>query len=117
MLAFKGMLSLAGVLATLISPAVAQAQTASGLVKSASIASAGSKPGIAGKWTCLSAMTVEIAPVSFDTRGLADAWVVVHRDKGEIVAAQRISGKEVEQVRRLPCGAPDSNLGGVALVG
>lgn len=65
----------------------------------------------------MSAMTVEIAPVSFDVRGLADAWVMVHRDRGEIVAAQRISKKEVEQIQRLPCGKPGSDLGGVALVG
>src|SRR5262245_40552634 len=111
MSALKGLLSLAGILAALASPAAAFAQTAAGLAKSASISSQGTMPGAAGKWTCLSATTVEIAPVSFDTRGEADAWVVVHRTRGEIVAAQRITAKEVEQIRHLPCGATGQLVG------
>lgn len=108
-------LSIVGAVAALALPMAAQAQTPSGMVKSASMS--GSKPGLAGKWTCISSATVEIAPVSYDTRGMASAWVMVQRDRGKIVAAERVSTKEVEQLQRLPCGTPDSDLGGIALVG
>jgi hypothetical protein len=112
-------LSVTGVFVALTAvSAVAVAQTpSSSLVKSASIASPAQKTGLAGKWTCASRATIEIAPVSYDTRGRASAWVVVHRDHGEIIASERVDAREVEQLRRLPCGAPDSDLGGVALLG
>jgi len=75
---------------------MAQAQT----VK-ASLASA--KPAAAASaWQC-QAKVVEIAPVSQDTNGRATAWVMVHRVGGEVIAAERLSAAEVEQVRRLPC--------------
>ena len=67
-----------------------------------------------GKWTCVSRQTVEIAPVSFDVRG-QPSWVVVYRVKGEIIASQRVSEREVDQIRRMPCGEPDSEQGGVAI--
>lgn len=70
----------------------------------------------ATRWTCVSRAVVEIAPVSFDTRGEPSGWVMVHRVNGEVTAAERVDGKEVEQLRRLPCGTPDSYMGGV-LVG
>ena len=98
-------------------PIAARAQTPSSMVKSASMSISGSKPGFAGKWTCMSSTIVEIAPVSYDTRGMASAWVMVLRDNGEVIAAERVSDREVEQLRSLPCGTPESGLGGVALVG
>ena len=99
-------------------PAVAQTASSS-LVKPAAIASAtAARPAIspAGKWTCVSRATVEIAPVSFDTIGQANAWVMVYRVKGQIVAAERISQREADELRRMPCGTPESEQGGV-LVG
>ncbi len=68
--------------------------------KQASLASM--KPTTASSWACQSKV-VEIAPVSEDTNGGATAWVMVHRVKGEIIAAERVSEREVEQIRRLPC--------------
>lgn len=118
MLVFPRILSIAAAFAMLSLPLAAQAQTPGNLVKSASISTSGSKqPAPTAKWTCVSTATVELAPVSYDARGMASAWVMVHRDKGEIVAAERVSSKDVEQLRRLPCGTPDSDLGGIALVG
>jgi hypothetical protein len=117
MLVAPRILSLAAAFAVLSLPLAAQAQTPESLVKQASISTSGSKPVLAAKWTCVSTATVELAPVSYDARGMASAWVMVHRDKGEIVAAERVSSKDAEQLRRLPCGTPDSDLGGVALVG
>jgi hypothetical protein len=76
--------------------AAASAQT----VKQASLST--SKPAAASSWSC-QAKVVEIAPVSEDAAGRPTAWVMVHRVKGEIVAAERLSAAEVEQVRRLPC--------------
>jgi hypothetical protein len=114
---FRICLAFGATVAVLALPIVAEAQAPSGMIRSASIANPGDKSGFAGKWTCMSTATVEIAPVSFDARGLADAWVMVHRSRGEIVAAERVSQKQIEQIRRLPCGAPDSDLGGVALIG
>lgn len=73
---------------------VASAQTAKSLVAA--------KPAAASAWQC-QAKVVEIAPVSEDTNGKATAWVMVHRVGGEIIAAERLSAREVEQVRRLPC--------------
>lgn len=64
--------------------------------------SVASKPAAAVSWAC-TAKTVELAPVSLDTRGQATAWVMVHRVKGEIIAAERVSEQEVEQIRRMPC--------------
>ena len=89
----------------------AQVSASSGLKPAALAASSG------GKWTCVSRTVVEIAPVSHDMAGEPLAWVRVHRVQGEIVAAERISARELEKFRRLPCGTPDSDLGGVALVG
>jgi hypothetical protein len=117
MSAFRNLTAIGAALAAVVFPHTAQAQAPSGLIRSASIAAPNDKADSAGKWTCMSAAMVEIAPVSFDARGLADAWVMVHRERGEIVAAERISKKEVEQIQRLPCGGPGSDLGGIALVG
>jgi hypothetical protein len=89
--------------------------------QSAKSASAMSKPAAsssaAASWMCVSRANVEIAPVSFDTAGEPATWVVVHRIDGEVVAAERVSAVEVQKLRRLPCGTPDSDLGGVARVG
>jgi hypothetical protein len=114
---FRNWLAFAAAMGALALPVAAHAQAQSSVIQSASIATSGDKSGSAGKWTCMSTATVEIAPVSFDARGLADAWVMVHRAKGEIVAAERIGQKQVEQIRRLPCGTADSDMGGIALVG
>jgi len=111
-------LSIAGVFAALIGvPAAAAAQTPASSFFKASATFPAQKAGLAGKWTCVSRATIEIAPVSYDTRGQASAWVMVHRDHGEIIASERVDAREVEQLRRMPCGAPDSDLGGVAMVG
>lgn len=60
------------------------------------------KAAAAASWTCQTKV-VEIAPVSEETNGRPTAWVMVHRVQGEIVAAERLSAREVEQVRRMPC--------------
>jgi len=60
------------------------------------------KPAAASSWTCQTKV-VEIAPVSEETNDRATAWVMVHRVQGEIIAAERLSASEVEQVRRMPC--------------
>jgi hypothetical protein len=83
-------------------------------IRAAAIAGA---PGGADKWTCISRAVVEVAPVSFDTAGTPIGWVRVHRVQGEVVAAERVSRLEIDQLRSLPCGTPDSDLGGVAPVG
>jgi hypothetical protein len=57
------------------------------------------------QWTCLAGAAIEIAPVSFDTAGVADTWVMVHRVKGEVIAAERISQRQAEQLRHLSCSA------------
>lgn len=97
MTAFKTLVSISALFAACagFQPA-AVAQTA----KQASLGSA--KPATALSWACQSKV-VEIAPVSDDTNGRATAWVMVHRVKGEIIAAERVSEREVEQIRRLPC--------------
>lgn len=116
----RGFLFLVGtaIAALVVAPATAQTAAAS-LVKPASIASTMPAPSApksaAGKWTCVSRATVEIAPVSFDTTGQATAWVMVHRVKGEIIAAERISQREADELRRMPCGAPNSEQGGVLI--
>jgi hypothetical protein len=97
--------------------AAAKAQAPSALARSAAVSAPAGKPGLAGKWTCVSLATIEIAPVSHDTRDRADAWLIVYRDRGEIIAAERVDAAGVEQLRRLPCGGPDSDLGGVARIG
>ncbi|MFT3725560.1 MAG: hypothetical protein QM773_18475 [Hyphomonadaceae bacterium] len=48
---------------------------------------------------------VELAPVSHDTAGRPSEWVMVHRVKGEIIAAERVSAADVAQIRAMPCGA------------
>jgi len=74
----------------------ANAQTA----KQASLSAV--KPAAAASWACQTKV-VEIAPVSEESSGRPTAWVMVHRVQGEIVAAERLSAAEVEQVRRMPC--------------
>ena len=93
------------------SGALAQAAKKSVLTKPAA------SSATAASWTCVSRANVEIAPVSFDTAGEPSTWVVVHRINGEVIAAERVSAVEVQKLRRLPCGTPDSDLGGVAVVG
>lgn len=85
----------------LLSPATSEAtaQTRSGQGNLASV-----QP-IAASATVCAAGLIEIAPVSFDTAGRPDVWVVVHRVNGEVVAAERVSPSEVEKVSRAPCGA------------
>ena len=115
MFAFHICLPLAGLAALAMSVSIpAQAQSA----KASTVrpAAAAASPG-ADRWTCVSRAVVEIAPVSFDTAGEPNRWVRVHRVDGEIVAAERVSELEICQLRQLPCGTPDSELGGVALVG
>ena len=109
---FVAFLAAAGALVA--APTLAQTAPATSAAASASVKSVASSTG---KWTCVSTATVEIAPVSFDTSGQAKAWVMVHRVKGEIIAAERISAREAEQLRRLPCGTRDGDDGGIALVG
>lgn len=62
------------------------------------------KPVMASAAACSNGL-MEIAPVSFDTTGRAEAWVVVYRINGEIVASERVSPAEVEQLQRSPCRA------------
>lgn len=97
MTAIKTIVSISAVFAASIAfGGVASAQTAKATV----LASA--KPAAAAAWQC-AAKVVEIAPVSQDTNGKATGWVMVHRVAGEIIAAERLTATEVEQVRRLPC--------------
>ncbi len=90
----------------LLSPAFAQTRPAAGL--------ATVKPIAASATACASGL-IEIAPVSFDTAGRPDAWVVVHRVNGEIVASQRVTSHEIEKLHRAPCGA--DTWRGIALAG
>jgi len=112
MAGFSNCVTVAGVLALFaFAPSGAVAQAKAKLVKPAASSAA------SASWTCMSRTNVEIAPVSFDTAGEPAAWVVVHRINGEVTAAERVSPAEVQKLRRLPCGTPDSDLGGVAVVG
>lgn len=95
MTAIKTFVSVSALLvASLGAGGIASAQTAKTMLAA--------KPAAASAWQC-QAKVVEIAPVSQDTNGKATAWVMVHRVAGEIIAAERLSNTEVEQVRRLPC--------------
>lgn len=98
----------------LAAPSGALGQTAKG---SPAMMKPAAGSAAATSWTCVSRANVEIAPVSFDTGGEPSAWVVVHRIDGEVIAAERVGPAEVEKLRRLPCGMPDSGLGSVAAVG
>ncbi len=49
--------------------------------------------------------------MSFDTRGQTTAWVAVYRNKGEIIASERIDARQIEQLRRMPCGSPEGEFG------
>ena len=65
------------------------------------------------RWICASRTTIEIAPVSFDTAGHAEAWVMVHRIEGEVIAAERITKRDAERLRNIRC----SNQNSAGLVG
>ncbi|OYX51770.1 MAG: hypothetical protein B7Y90_00130 [Alphaproteobacteria bacterium 32-64-14] len=95
---FTGILSAIALAASALS-SQAMAQTAS---KEASLTRV--KPVLASATACSTGL-IEIAPVSFDTNGRAEAWVVVYRINGEIVASERVSPAEIEQLQRLPCRA------------
>ncbi len=86
----------------LLPPALAQTHAGQGSLASV-------KPVAASVTACATGL-IEIAPVSFDTTGRPDAWVVVHRVKGEVVSAERVTSREIEQLHRSPCGA-DSRRG------
>ena len=95
---FTGFLSVIALAASALS-SQAIAQTAP---KQASLTSV--KPVLASASACSTGL-IEIAPVSFDTKGRAEAFVVVYRINGEIVASERVSPAEVEQLHRSPCRA------------
>ncbi|MEZ6031352.1 MAG: hypothetical protein R3C46_16625 [Hyphomonadaceae bacterium] len=76
----------------------ASAQTA----PSRSLASV--KPVAASAATCATGL-IEIAPVSFDTAGRPMAWVVVYRVDGEVVASERVTPREIEDLHQTPCKA------------
>jgi hypothetical protein len=97
MTAFKSVVSISAVIAALagMNPG-AMAQTGSKHLAQV-------KPAAAAlTWTC-PFIVVEIAPVSEDTSGRPNAGVMVYRVNGEIVASERVSQREVEQIRALPC--------------
>ena len=81
----------------LLSPAFAQTRSGQGNLASV-------KPVAASATACASGL-LEIAPVSFDAGGRPDAWVIVHRVNGEVIASQRVSSNEIEKLSRAPCGA------------
>jgi len=95
MTAIRTLVSVSTLIAAFAGIHAADAQT----TKQASLA--GAKPAAAVSWACQTKV-VEIAPVSEDTSGRT-GWVLVHRVNGEIIAAERVSAAEVEQIRRLPC--------------
>jgi hypothetical protein len=70
---------------------------------------------VAASATACTTGLIEIAPVSFDTGGKATAYVVVHRVNGEVVAAERVTPQEIEQLHRAPCKA--DGWGGAQLAG
>jgi hypothetical protein len=113
MTAFRKIFPFVGALALLgLAIPAAHAQTATGASAPKSQIAAAAAAG--GKWTCMFRQTVELAPVSFDVRG-KPSWVVVYRVKGEIIASQRVSEREVEQLKRMPCGDANSEFGGMAI--
>lgn len=91
-----------------IIPAILGAVT---MVGAASAQTAGNARGLASVQPVAASATacaeglIEIAPVSFDTGGRPSAWVVVYRVDGEVVAAERVSPQEIEQLHRAPCKA------------
>ena len=62
------------------------------------------KPVAASAATCATGL-IEIAPVSFDTAGRPMAWVVVYRVDGEVVASERVTPSEIENLHQTPCKA------------
>jgi hypothetical protein len=111
MTAVRSLVICAGALALAGTPALAQ--TPASVAKPAVVSAAAAPKPAPGRWTCLSRTVVEIAPVSFDSFGSAEAWVVVHRVKGEVVASERIDKRAVDMLRAAPC----SDQGGVVLIG
>jgi hypothetical protein len=115
MMVFRNCIALS--LALMAAPLSANAQAArTSAVANPAMAAAVSPTSVL-RWTCVSRAVIEIAPVSYDTAGAPSGWVVVHRVKGEIIASERVSDLDVRKLSRLPCGAPDSDLGGVAVIG
>ena len=60
---------------------------------------------VAASATACATGLIEIAPISFDMGGRPEAWVVVYRVDGEVVAAERVTPQEIEQLHRAPCKA------------
>lgn len=91
-----------------IIPAILAAATlvgaASAQTKSDARGLANIQPVAASATACTTGL-IEIAPVSFDAGGKASAWVIVHRVDGEIVASERVTEQEIEQLHRAPCKA------------
>src|SRR5690349_19896483 len=115
MTAFRKLFPVVSALALLgLAIPAAHAQAAKGATAPKSQVASATVTAGSGKWTCLFRQTVEIAPVSFDVRG-KPSWVVVYRNKGEIIASQRVSESEMEQIKRMPCGDANSEFGGMAI--
>ena len=56
---------------------------------------------------CRTAAGVEVAPVSFDGLDAPKAWVVVEREGGEPVSAQRIDPDDTTLINSIQCGGND----------
>ena len=107
-LPFATALALLGLAVPMAHAQAAKSGGAAVMAKSASVASNG---GGSAKWVCLTRQTVELAPVSSDVRSQGESWLVVYRDKGEVVAAQRVSESDAAQIRKMPCGETGPAVG------
>ncbi len=56
---------------------------------------------------CHTAAGAEVAPVSFDAMNAPQAWVIVEREGGEPLSAQRIDPDNTTLINSIRCGGDD----------
>ena len=93
---------------------VAVAQTAAGKQASATTVSTGPAP-IRNSWICLAGMRLEVMPVSHDVSDAPEEWVLVYKQNGNPISAQKVSASEARSIPTIDCS--EKSRAGATLVG
>lgn len=95
----------------------ASAQNAAG--KQAAATQVSAPTPIRNSWICLSGMRLEVLPVSHDVSNAPQEWVLVYKQNGNPISAQKVSASEARTIPTLDCGPEpgEKSRGGATLAG
>jgi len=92
-----------GVMSVLSANAHAERASKALAIHSAKPVAAVSPAPISNTWVCATGVTAATHPVSFDGGETGDAWVMVYRQNGEVVASERVTEQVAQSVPAFDC--------------